>query len=438
MSEKIVDIILDTLRSSGADDYEVEEIRETGWEFYFIRHKLDQNRAKDIETVKVKVYKKSDDGKFLGSATGEIPPTANKGEVVKLIDDLVYQATLIKNPYYELNGPKEAGMEDGVPQEVSSHVDIEKTAKDFIETFNEIPETETEDLNSYEIFVSKIEKHFINSRGIDQTSTYPTSLIEVVTNARDKESKEEIELYRLYRRGTCDKEALTRDVTELLTMGKDKLKAVSTPPIKKAPLIMSTADAVCIFDYFFQRMNVRYKYQGLSDWEIGKAIEDDIKGDKVTINAVPILPNSPRNFPFDEEGAVVKERCIMKEHVPENFWGDRQFSQYLNITENSLVYNYIVHGGSKTSEELRKGPYLEVVEFSGFDCDPMTGDIAGEIRLGYYHDGEKITKVSGGSVSGSMREFVKEMYLSNETRQYSDTVIPAVIRLEGATVTGIE
>ena len=56
-------------------------------------------------------------------------------------------------------------------------------AEDFIETLSAIPETETEDLNSYEIFVSKIQKHFINSNGIDQRSTYPSAMIEVVTNA---------------------------------------------------------------------------------------------------------------------------------------------------------------------------------------------------------------------------------------------------------------
>lgn len=437
MSEKILDTILEVLRNSKADDYEIEEVKERGWEFYFIRHELDQNRAKDVTTIKVKVYKKSDDGKFLGSASGNIPPTAGKEDVDKVIEDLIYQASLIKNPYYELNGLKEAGVEDAVPQQVMADVSVEQIAKDFMETLSEVPETETEDLNSYEIFVSKKEKRLITSRGIDQTIVYPASLIEVVTNARDREGNE-IELYRLYNRGTCDKQALIQDVSETLTMGKDKLVAVDTPHLKKAPLILSTSDAVWLMDFFVMRMNAAQKYQGLSDWEIGKPIAEDIKGDKVTLTAVPYLPNSARNFPFDEEGALIKERVIIREGVPEKFWGSRQFSQYLGLEESSQVYNFTFAGGSKTSDELRRGPYLEVVEFSGFDCDPMTGDIAGEIRLGYYHDGEKITRVSGGSVSGSMLELCKDMYMSKELRQYNDTVIPAVIRLEGATITGIE
>ena len=284
--------------------------------------------------------------------------------------------------------------------------------------------------------MSKKEKHFVNSRGIDVRMEYPTSMIEVVTNAKDGDH--EIELYRLYNRGTCDKKALTQDVTELLTMGRDRLEAVPTPNLKTAPLVLSTQDAVWLMDYFFNRVSAALKYQGFSDCEIGKPMAEDVKGDKITLTAVPVLPNSSRNFIYDEEGAAVKERVLIRENVPENFFGARQFSQYLGLENSSMVFNYTVDGGSKTAEEIRTGPYIEVVEFSGFDCDSITGDIAGEIRLGYYHDGDKITKVTGGSVSGSIRELMKEMYLSKELRQYNDTLIPAVIRLENATIAGIE
>ncbi len=433
-----MDRIKELLATSAADDYEIEEVRESGWEFYFIRHKLDQNRAKNVTSIKVKVYKSFEDGKYLGSAVGTIPPTASDEEVKALIDNLVYQAGLVKNPYYEINGPKESGVEDAVSSTVGmdSDLDIKKTSSDYIETFAAIPETDTEFLNSYEIFVSRKEKHFVNSRGIDIKMAYPTSLIEVVTNAKNNDN--EIELYRLYDRGTCDKEGLTKDVTELLTMGKDRLEAAPTPNLKKAPLILSTQDAVELTDYFYNRVSAAFKYQRLSDWEIGEPIADDVKGDKVTLTALPILPNSSRNFAYDEEGAAIKERVLIKDNVPENFFGSRQFSQYLGLKESSMVYNYRIEGGSKTAEELRTGPYIEVVEFSGFDCNAMTGDIAGEIRLGYYHDGDKITKVTGGSVSGSMSELLKEMYLSKELRQYNDALIPALIRLEGATIAGIE
>ena len=43
--------ILDLLRASGADGWTVADERRRGWEFYFIRHALDQNRVRDVEHI---------------------------------------------------------------------------------------------------------------------------------------------------------------------------------------------------------------------------------------------------------------------------------------------------------------------------------------------------------------------------------------------------
>ena len=52
MIRKIAEIVA----KSGADAWEITDIKTTGWEFYFIGHRLDQNRAKDIENITLKVY----------------------------------------------------------------------------------------------------------------------------------------------------------------------------------------------------------------------------------------------------------------------------------------------------------------------------------------------------------------------------------------------
>ena len=77
-----------------------------GWEFYFIRHALDQNRAKDVEHIVLKVYQKDDEG--MGSASAELAPTATEAEAKALIEQLAYRATLVHNKPYELNPPRPA------------------------------------------------------------------------------------------------------------------------------------------------------------------------------------------------------------------------------------------------------------------------------------------------------------------------------------------
>ncbi len=99
--------------------------------------------------------------------------------------------------------------------------------------------------------------------------------------------------------------------------------------------------------------------------------------------------------------------------------------------------NFEAGGGTGTEESLRSDSYIEIVEFSDFSVDDVTGDIAGEIRLGYWHDKENVTPVSGGSISGSLVELINEMRFSVKTRHYDNYLIPELTRLEGVNITGI-
>ena len=157
----------------------------------------------------------------------------------------------------------------------------------------------------------------------------------------------------------------------------------------------------------------------------------------MTVTALRELDNSSCNQAFDGEGAPIRDTVLLSESVPQHYLGNRMFSSYLGLEDSFIPSNIAVAGGSHTEEELRRGKYLEVVEFSDFQVDEMTGDIFGEIRLAYWHDGEKTAPVSGGSLSGSMLDFVQEMYLSGETVQYDNLRIPALTLLKGVTVTGI-
>ena len=423
MKDTAFDTLLKVLKSSGADAWEVTDREETGWEFYFIRHRLDQHRAKSVRTFSVKVYRKFE--AFLGSAGAKIACDASEEEMRGVVAGLCADAAYVRNPAYTLNPPRPSAGETG-----SAEVDLEAISGDFIRTLASAPETETEDLNSYEIFVSRIRTRFLNSEGIDVTAVYPSSTVEVVVNAR--KDGHEIELYRLLDSGTCDREQLTRELTEALTYGRDRLVTVPTPALGKADVVFSTDPARELYGYFISRLNTAAVYRGISDWKPGDAVGPE----NLTVRAVKHLPNSSRNAAYDPEGAPVRDLTLIDRGVAASYWGGRQFSQYLKVEDAFLASNFAVSGGTESETDLRTGDYLEVVEFSDFQCDPVTGDIAGEIRLAYLHQGGKVTPVSGGSVSGSMADMAKTFRFSREQRQYDTLLIPAVTRLQGATVTG--
>ncbi len=425
MLEQIVTL----LKESGVHAWELSDVQNRGWEFYFIRHALDQNRAKNVEHIQIKVYQLIEDGKFMGSASAELPPTATLEEARKLISDLAYRATLVKNRPYPLNPPR-----PGQPMTDAS--DTAAIAEDFIRTMRALPETENEDVNSYEIFVSDKIRRFLNSEGVDITERYPDSMIEVVVNAR--RDGHEIELYRNFTSGSCDSEALKRDLGKAMAYGRDRLITRPTPNLEKADVLFSGSDACSIYEYFVDRCNAAMIIRKLSDWTLGQPIAEDIRGDKVNVYARRTLPNSSRNRGFDAEGAPIRDAALLEESVPREILGGRMFSSYMGLENSFSPTNIEVSGGTKTEEELRRGPYLEAVEFSDFQVDAMTGDIFGEIRLGYWHDGETVTPVSGGSVSGSMLDFVKELYMSREQAQYDSMRIPALTLLKNVTVTGAE
>ncbi len=435
MAEKIFERIEEKIRALSPAGFELTEVREEGWEFYFIRHALDQNRVTDVTKYQVKLFKTIEGG-FLGSASGEIVPTATEEEIDAKLAMIYTQAGFIRNPYYELNQPAENADAQGKTEE--NAIDVAGIAANFLKAVHAVPETAAADINSYELFVKKITRHFKNSNGVEYTAVYPSSMLEVVVNAR-KEGHE-IELYRMYTSGGCDAESLRQQIMETLQYGVDRLKAEPTPNLKYGDVVFSTDDALSIYRFFLMRTNAAMKVRRISSWEKGQKVTERKGGDPVTVRAVRELPNSSRNMPFDDEGAPVREMDVIRDDVCMNFWGNEQFSYYLNrkAGESFNILNAVVDGGSRSAEEVRSGDYIEVVEFSDFQVDPIAGDIAGEIRLGYLHRNGEVTIVTGGSITGSMEEAQSTMEFSSEQRQYDNMLIPAVTKLKDLRITGIE
>lgn len=423
--------LLKVLRESDATDYQINMTKTRSHEFFFVRHELEMNRAKDVTHYLVQVFKASEDQKYVGDATFEVPAQCDEEEMKALVQKGVYAASFVKNPYYKLMSAVEPVTEHHVDGDALT------VAQNFVEVMRDLPETATEDVNSYEIFVNEVEKHIMNSQGVDVTYSYLDSMLEVVINARHE--NHEIELYRNYRSGTCDKDYIKEQLLKTMQIGKDKCFAKDTRPLKDVDVVFTSADAVSLFRYYADLTMSGYKYQQMSQYEIGKAItEETITGDMITLHGVAQLENSNRNYPYDADGTKVEDCCLIEKNVPQNFWGSYRFSQYLGMEHRSQLYNFVVDGGTHSVSELCSGTYLEVVEFSDFQVDAMTGEFAGEIRLAYYHDGNTVQSFSGGSISGNMQKVQSNIRLSKEQTQYNNYLIPSVVRMSGVNITGIE
>ena len=127
-----IDMIKELLENSGAFAWRITDTVTKGWEFYFIRHSLDQNRSKDIENIQITVYVMSEDKKSVGTASADMGPDETREYVELTIKDLIYQASLVQDAYYELKAPAYSeipAMEDA---------DINKISGDFIDTMKNL------------------------------------------------------------------------------------------------------------------------------------------------------------------------------------------------------------------------------------------------------------------------------------------------------------
>ena len=429
MKQEKLEQLRQVLAASGAAAWEITDTAENGWEFYLIGPKLDQHRVRNVNHVRLRVYSRGDDEAMMGAAEGEVPPTADAAEMEETVRGLLDAARYTLNPAWPLNAP--AGKQ---PQAEITAPDVEKIAGDFLRTLSGLPQDESTGINSSEIFVTGVTKRILNSEGLDVTDAYPASMAEVIVNARDQ--AHEIELYRMFRSGACDAAGLAARLHRAMRYGRDKLVARATPAIGNIDLVLSTEAAVEVYYWYAAHLNASFLYRGYSDWKLGEPITAAADGDPVTILARAALPNSSRNCRFDDEGAWTRDLTLLEKNVPRAFFGSRQFAHYLGLQNTFQPGNFEVPGGTSGAEALRAGDYLEVVEFSSFEVNAVSGDLAGEIRLGYLHQGGQVIIVSGGSVSANMADLTAGIRMSRETSQYNNFLIPTVTRLRNVSVTG--
>lgn len=422
--------IIDVLEHSEATHYQITKTTTKSHEFFFIRHDLDMNRCKEVTHYQVTVYVASEDKQYLGDASFEVMANSTKEEIKAQIDKAIYSAQFVKNLYFEL-------LDSSEQVEIRSLENPLVVAQDFIHVMQTIEETEEMYINSYEIFVNENDKQIINSKGVNVTYSYIDSMVEAVINAKKNDT--EIELYRNYRIGTCNKEMLVEELQQTMRIGVDKCIATNTQPLQDVDVVFTGSDATRLFAYYTSNTSANMKYQQISTLELDQPMTtEEIKGDTITIKGVAYLENSSCNYPYDADGTLIQDKVLIENHIPKNFWGNRRFSQYLQLENSSSLYNFVVAGGKQSKKELLQLPYLEVVEFSDFQVDSMTGEFAGEIRLAYYHTKEGIQPFSGGSIAGSMQQVQQEMWLSSEVKQYDHYVIPEVVRMKHVSITGIE
>jgi PmbA protein len=421
------------MNDSSISGYKIIEINSTSDEFFFITKNLDMNRAKDMCIYQVTVYKNFDEkGKqYTGSSTVTIHPTMNNKEMERFLKDASFAAGLVKNEYYPLAMPcniQARQINDLLPEDI---------AGDIIDAAFKADHYNDGRLNSAEFFINRKKHHIVNSNGVDVS--YECSNAELEFIAEWKKDGSSVEQYRFLGFSEFIPDKVTGEVDKYMNMSRERAEAKPTPTLNNVPILLTGEPVKTFFSYYYSQVNAEYIYNHFSIAKQGESIQgDSIKGDLVTLSLIPDLKGSTKSSPYDNDGYPLSYVTVIKDGRVERLWGDVRHCHYLGIEPTGKIENMKIEPGTKSIAEMKCQPYLELLSFSDFQMDDTTGDFAGEIRLGRYFDGKNTRPVTGGSISGNIRQVQGNMHFSKEIDQQNNFIGPKTILLFNASLAGAE
>lgn len=434
MMERIRKLISECTKIDG---FKIVENKINSSEFFFIKKILDMDRSKNIHNFNITVYKnfKSENIDYTGSSSAVIHPTMSDQEILEIIYECSFAASFIKNKFYPMVRPT-----DIVQPEIRSNFS-EKSLNEWLPTITEALYTsdiyDKGCINSSEIFLNKVYTHIVNSEGIDVSFTSYNGEVEFITNW--KADSEEIELYKHLDFSEMNFNLINEKVKEMLIFSKEKAIATATPALLKHTVLLTGAPVIELLKYYLDKASAKSVYNELSMSKLGENIQgDDVLGDLITLTLDPFMKNSTKSSPYDADGFPLHSVELFKKGVLNVYHGDARHCHYLNVEPTGTISNFIIEGGAYSITDFKKEPYLEIVAFSDFQMDDLTGDFGGEIRLGWYFNGKNTIPVTGGSISGNIKDLQKEVYLSKELQSDNNFVGPKTVKLLDVSVAGIE
>ena len=283
-------------------------------------------------------------------------------------------------------------------------------------------------INALEVFVYKHVSSVLNGRGVDATEIKYDAMVEAIPTWN--EGGESVELYEAYRFTEFDENDVTREIEEKMKEVRDRKRAKKPEGKINVPVVLNAKEAGELFTEIAFDLNYSAAYSHSALHKIG----DDLQkgdGDKINLTMKGEIKGSRFSAAFDADGVTLADRKIIENGKVVGMFGANRFAEYLGEKPTGNLRCVEVEKGTLTDEELLKAPYLECVSLSGLQLDLYNDYIGGEIRLAYYHDGEKVVPLTGISMSGRLSEVLANIRLSDKTRVFENYGGPYKVLLKG-------
>ena len=411
-----------------------------GAQVYAVPNQIEAQRAVDMERYKIDVLRQTsarDGSQAMGSGDATLLPG---GDVQAAIEKAALVAGLVANPVHTLPAP--AALPDVSLIDTDLQRDASAVTKDVMERMRAATsKTPSVQLTAAECFGEIHTTHLVNSRGADVEQEATHINIELVLHSQ---------------RGENDVETFTeltrKRVADLNLEEEVERQGRHTLDLFEAGLPPSWQGAVVLRDHVlatflggdglqnsvFQTLgSASSKYAKVSPWEIGKSVfRSDVKGDPLTVWANRRIPFGTRSNRFDEEGLPAQRVELIRANELVNFAASQRYADYLNLPATGAFGGVELPPGQMQASALLAEPYVEIIQFSWFNPDTITGDFATEIRLGYLVENGTRKPFKGGQLIGNFLDALADVRWSAETGFFGNYLGPHTARFNNLKIAG--
>ncbi|MBR0417782.1 MAG: hypothetical protein IJI66_01280 [Erysipelotrichaceae bacterium] len=383
-------------------DYEITISDRDSRELFYVLDHLEINRAVKTQAITIRVY--VSDKKTTASSLVVVTSADDEKSLAKKLNKAVIQARSAKNSYYPL-----VSKDKNINDVSAEKADLNEIAMKVAEAVLKADTYEEGWINSTEIFVSRYQKEFINSKGVDHKSH--DFKIEVECIPTWSNGKEEFELYKFYESNHINYKKITEEIIEILELAKarsmaKKIRSVKLP--KDLKILVKNDMLETIVDNFCGDLSYRNVYMKQNHYQKNDVLSEN----SFSLTMKAEVKGCTASKKYDRHGVVLKERKLISGGKVKDSYGDIQFGYYLkekDITGELPVAEIRAKGSDYENEK-----HLIIESFSSPQIDEDSGYWGGEVRLARYYDGEKYIPLAGFSIAGNIYEDIKKVEFSKE------------------------
>jgi predicted Zn-dependent protease len=372
---------------------------------YLVGKKMESQRTVIDERYRIEVFRETTapDGKK-GIGVGDVSMLPD-GDINEAIEKASLVAGLVCNPMHTLPAPAPLPDVPVLDKELKNDPlgTLKKVTDEMLEAGSRQGDVR---LTSAEGFAEVNSIHHLNSRGVDAQDEMTSIDLEFVLQY--KQGDKEVETFREYGRRRAADLHIRDDVKQYAQLTRDLMQAGS-PPHWQGPVVLR-GNALVVFvagdqlsgGVLQSKTAASQKFAKVSELEIGKSVfRGEVKGDPLTVWANRCIPYGNNSNRFDEEGLPAQRVELIRDNTLVNFTASQRYADYLKLTPTGAFGGVEIPPGKWEQAALLEEPYMEVSLFSWFNPDPITGDFATEIRLGYIVENGVRKPFKGGQLIGS-------------------------------------